>query len=424
MTWTGSTWSSTSSTGSRDLARARRMSVSTWWTNGSGTGNTPGTMVRTSQTCATGPGPTHRPHLALPQRGREESRMRILVLNVGSSSLKGSIVDSVGLTAIAKAEVSLGTDASRQKGVERTVRSLLSKLEPAGVEAVGHRVVHGGTKFRSAVRVNARVLTDIEALAEFAPLHNPVAAATIRAACAALPKLPQVAAFDTAFHTTLGEEQFLYPVPWGWHREYGIRRFGFHGLSVEWSTGRAAALLGRPAAELGLVVAHLGSGCSVTAVLGGRSVATSMGLTPMEGLMMGTRSGSIDPGILLYMSRTRRAGWRELEAALDHESGLVGVAGRAVGMRDLEEAAAGGNRRARLAIDMFVSRAAAGIAAAATALPRLDALVFTGGIGEHSASVRSAIVRRLAPLGLRAVPANSVRNDAVISEQGSAVMVL
>jgi len=331
--------------------------------------------------------------------------------------------------------VSLGPDATRAKGLERTVGSLLKKLGVASprsgergrgysVEAVGHRVVHGGTKFRSAVRVNARVLTDIEALAEFAPLHNPVAAASIRAAQVALPALPQMAAFDTAFHATLGEEQYLYPVPWRWQREYGIRRFGFHGLSVEWSTGRAAELLSRPSGQLGLVVAHLGSGCSVTAVLARRSVATSMGLTPMEGLMMGTRSGSIDPGILLYMLRTRRASWRELERALDHESGLVGVSGRAVGMRDLEKAAADGNRRARLAIDMFVSRAAAGIAVVATALPRLDALVFTGGIGEHSGSVRSAIVRRLAPLGLGALPATDVRNDAVLSPPGSAVAVL
>jgi acetate kinase len=213
-------------------------------------------------------------------------------------------------------------------------------------------------------------------------------------------------------------------VPGRWHREYGIRRFGFHGWSAEWSTGRAAELLGRPAAELGLVVAHLGSGCSVTAVLNGRSVATSMGLTPMEGLMMGTRSGSIDPGILLYMLRTRRTGRRELETALDHQSGLVGVSGRAVGMRELEKAAGEGNRRARLAIDMFGSRAAAGIAAAATALPRLDALVFTGGIGEHSGPVRSAIVRRLAALGLPSLPASDVRNDAVISASGSAVAVL
>jgi acetate kinase len=364
--------------------------------------------------------------------------VRVLVLNVGSSSIKGSLLDSVDLIPSARDEVSLGADATRAKGLERTIRSLLSKLGVASahpalprergrgfaVEAVGHRVVHGGTRFRSAVRVDDRVLNGIEALAEFAPLHNRVAAAAIRAARVALPAIPQVAAFDTAFHATLTEEQFLYPVPWRWYREYGIRRFGFHGLSVEWSTRRAAELLGRPAAELGLVVAHLGSGCSVTAVFNGRSVATSMGLTPMEGLMMGTRSGSIDPGILLYMLRTRRSGWKELETVLDHQSGLVGVSGRAVGMRELEKAAGEGNARARLAIDMFVSRAAAGIAAAATALPRLDALVFTGGIGEHSASVRSAIVLRLAPLGLGALPATDVRNDAVISPPGRSVAIL
>jgi acetate kinase len=285
-------------------------------------------------------------------------------------------------------------------------------------------VVHGGTRFLSAVRVDDRVLKGIEALADFAPLHNPVAAATIRAARGALPSVPQVAAFDTAFHATLSEEQFLYPVPWRWHREYGIRRYGFHGLSVEWSTGRAAELLGRPAAELALVVAHLGSGCSVTAVFNGRSVATSMGLTPMEGLMMGTRSGSIDPGILLYMLRTRRVGWRELETALDHQSGLVGVFGRATGMREIEKAAGEGNKRAGVAIDMFVSRAAAGIGAAATVMPRLDGLVFTGGIGEHSSSVRSAIVGRLAPLGIAAIPASDVRNDAVISRSGAAIAIL
>jgi acetate kinase len=363
--------------------------------------------------------------------------MRVLVLNVGSSSLKGSVVDTADFSAIVKDEVSLGADATKQKGIERTVRSLLGKLgvtphpdpPPQGgrglaIEAVGHRVVHGGTRFRSAVRVDDRVLKGIEALAEFAPLHNPVAAATIRATRLALPKLPLVAAFDTAFHATLSEDQFLYPVPARWHREYGIRRFGFHGLSVEWSTQRAGELLGKPAAGLALVVAHLGSGCSVSAVLNGRSVATSMGLTPMEGLMMGTRSGSIDPGILLYMLRTRRTGWRELEGTLDHESGLVGVFGRAAGMREIEKAAGEGNKRARLAIEMFVGRAAAGIAAAATALPRLDALVFTGGIGEHSPSVRSAIIGRLVPLGLGPLPASDVRNDAVISPSGSAVAVL
>jgi acetate kinase len=285
-------------------------------------------------------------------------------------------------------------------------------------------VVHGGTRFRSAVRINDRVVRDIETLAEFAPLHNRVAAQGISAARSVLRKLPHVAAFDTAFHSTLSEDQFLYPVPWRWHREARVRRFGFHGLSVEWSMHRASELLGRPVSELALVVAHLGSGCSVTAVLNGKSVATSMGLTPMEGLMMGTRSGSIDPGILLYMLRTRRAGWRELEQALDHESGLVGVAGRKTGMREIEKVAEQGNKRARLALDMFAGRAAAGIAAAATSLPRLDALVFTGGIGEHSASMRSAIVGRLGVAKLQPLVMRDVRNDAVLSGPRTEVTVL
>src|SRR5438876_12292516 len=351
--------------------------------------------------------------------------MRVLVLNVGSSSIKGSVVESPSLAAIARAEVSLGADATKRGNLRRTVENLIRKLGGAAeVDAVGHRVVHGGTRFRSVVRIDARVLKGIEELAVFAPLHNRLAAQGIRAARSPLPGVPEIAAFVTAFHASLAEDQFLYPVPWRWQREAGIRRFGFHGLSVEWSVRRASELLGRPGAGRAMVVAHLGSGCSVTAVHKDRSVATSMGLTPMEGLMMGTRSGSIDPGILLYMLRTRRAGWRELETALDHQSGLVGVFGRAAGMREIEKAAGEGNARARLAIDMFVSRAAAGIAAVATALPRLDGLVFTGGIGEHSSSVRSAIVGRLASLGIAAVPASDVRNDAVISRSGAATAIL
>ena len=351
--------------------------------------------------------------------------MRVLVLNVGSSSIKGSVVDGPSLAAIARAEVSLGADATKRGNLRRTVENLIRKLGGAAeVEAVGHRVVHGGTRFRSAVRIDARVLKGIEELAVFAPLHNRLAAQGIRAARSLLPGVPEIAAFDTAFHASLAEDQFLYPVPWRWQREAGIRRFGFHGLSVEWSVRRASELLGRPGAGLAMVVAHLGSGCSVTAVHKDRSVATSMGLTPMEGLMMGTRSGSIDPGILLYMLRTRRAGWRELETALDHESGLVGVFGRKAGMREIEKAAGTGDKRAQLALEMFVGRAAAGIAAVATTLPRLDALVFTGGIGENSAAIRTAIVHRLAVLGLAPVVARRVREDAIISEAGAGVAVL
>lgn len=351
--------------------------------------------------------------------------MRVLVLNVGSSSVKGSVVESGDGTTIASAETSLGTDATQRRGFEKSVRRLLLALgvgRTVSVDAVGHRIVHGGTRFRTAVRINARVVQVIEALAEFAPLHNAVAAHGIRAAQAALPGLPQVAAFDTAFHATLSEARFIYPVPWDWYRRFGVRRFGFHGLSVEWSMGQAAERLRRSAGNLALIVAHLGSGCSVTAVLNGKSVATSMGLTPMEGLMMGTRSGSIDPGILLYLQRTRRLGWRELDDALDHQSGFVGVSGRRVGMRELERAAANGNPRAKLAIAMFVDHTAAGIAAIATAVPRVDALVFTGGIGEHSAAVRDAVLDRLATLAIGRVLVVEAREDVIVARQAEAVL--
>jgi acetate kinase len=351
--------------------------------------------------------------------------VRVLVLNVGSSSVKGSVVESQDGTTIAAAEVSLGTDATQRLGFEASVRRLLRNLgvgEKTKVEAVGHRVVHGGTRFRSAAKIDKGVLQGIEDLSAFAPLHNKVAAHGIRATMAMLRDVPQVAAFDTAFHSTLPQEQFIYPVPWSWHRQFGVRRFGFHGLSVEWSVGKAAEILDRPIGELALVVAHLGSGCSVTAVLGGRSVATSMGLTPMEGLMMGTRSGSIDPGIMLYLLRTRRAGWRELEAALDHQSGFVGVSGKRAGMRELEQSAERGDKRATLAVRMFVERTAAGIAAIATALPRVDALVFTGGIGEHSAAVRNGVVERLATTSIGQVLTVEAREDVVVAMQTEALL--
>ena len=354
-------------------------------------------------------------------RGRLD-RLRVLVLNPGSSSLKASVFESEGLTALAQVEVSLGTDATKGRGVAGPVREALAKLEKtvpmASIQGVGYRVVHGGTQFRRAVRITPRVIQGIEALAEFAPLHNPVAAATIRAVQADLKKPPHVATFDTAFHATLPEAAYLYPVPTQWSRDWKIRRFGFHGLSAEWSTGRAAALLDQPAEELALVIAHLGSGASVTAVLEGRSIDTSMGLTPLEGLMMGTRAGSIDPGILLYAMLVRRVSARKLDEQLWHQSGVVGVTGRKAGMRTTEEAAEKGNKRAQLAVDIFVHRAAAGIAAVATSLPRIDALVFTGGIGEHSGSIRSAIVRRLGALGFGGIQPGVGEGDTLLTEPG------
>jgi acetate kinase len=354
--------------------------------------------------------------------------MRVLVLNAGSSSLKASVLEPSGLQTMARAEVSLGTDATRSEARRQSVQDVLQALRQSvdlkSMGAIGHRVVHGGTRFRTAVRIDAEVLAGIEALTEFAPLHNQVAADTVRAAQSAFPSLPQVAAFDTAFHAGLPPAGYVYPVPYRWYEEWGIRRFGFHGLSVTWAMERAAALLGKPATELGLVVAHLGSGCSVTAAWQGQSVDTSMGLTPMEGLMMGTRAGSIDPGILTYVLRTGRVAPAELEDQLDHQSGLVGVSGRSAGMRELKQVAAAGDERARLAIEIFVRKAAAGIAAAATALPRLDAIVFTGGIGEHSGPTRAAVVSRLGTLGVRAIGDGDVTEDAVLSAAGAGPAVL
>jgi acetate kinase len=332
------------------------------------------------------------------------------------------VLETDGLAPLAEIEVLLGTDASRGRGVAGPVRKAiehLTELVPqASIDAVGHRVVHGGTRFRQPVRVTPAVLRAIEQLAEFAPLHNPVAAAVIRAAQAVLKSQPHVASFDTAFHASLPEEAYVYPVPAQWSRTWKIRRFGFHGLSAEWSTGRAAQLLQIPPEELSLVVAHLGSGASVTAVLEGHSVDTSMGLTPLEGLMMGTRAGSIDPGILIYALQKKRVSPAQLEKLLWHQSGLVAVAGRKTGMRELEAAQRKGNKAAGLAIGIFLHRAAAGIAAVATALPRIDALVFTGGIGENSAAIRASIVSRLAALGFGGIATPGGNGDTVLTEPG------
>jgi len=347
----------------------------------------------------------------------------VLVLNAGSSTLKASIVEVVGgdrspRPPLAAVTIGLGDDASRGSGMDAGFSAALAGLGEAGgrpdeVAAVAHRVVHGGPRYTTPTVIDDAVLTGIDALAPLAPLHDPVAAAAIRAARRRLPGVPHVAAFDTAFHATLPEAARRYPVPAGWDA-WGVRRYGFHGLSVEWSVERAGVLLGRPAADLALVVAHLGNGCSVTAVADGRSVATSMGMTPLEGLMMGTRSGSVDPGILLAVLRDDRMTVDELAEVLDHGSGLLGVSGSSGDMRALQAASDGGDAPATLAIEMFVDRAAAGIAAAATALSRLDAIVFTGGIGEGAGRVRAAIVDRLAVLGIAPIEADERGMDRVL----------
>lgn len=344
--------------------------------------------------------------------------MRVLVLNAGSSSLKASVIED-GQT-LHLLSVSWGDDATRVADRSNGLRDVLATIEraqlmPGSFDAVGHRIVHGGDVFTSPIVIDDAALVSLDALGELAPLHNTIAIETIRAVREALPGLPNVGCFDTAFHATLPASAARYGVPESWYTEWGIRRFGFHGLSVAWAVERAAVLLDRAPAELGLVVAHLGSGCSVTAVEDGRSVATSMGFTPLEGLMMGTRAGSIDPGVLIHLLRTRRIALEELADTLEHRSGLLGVSGRSADVRELESAADEGDGSSRLALELFIARAAAGIAGASVSLRRFDALVFTGGIGEHAGRVRSAIVDRLAVIGLRPIASDETGEDRVLA---------
>ena len=351
---------------------------------------------------------------------------RVLVLNAGSATLKATVLDMPATDPIFDQTVGWSSDRT-EPAVGHAIDDTLAAMADAGiadesVHAVGHRVVHGGERFTVPTLVDDAALGALDEVADLAPIHDPIAIMTIRGARSRLP-VPHVAAFDTAFHATLPEAALRYPVPDHWRTEHGIRRFGFHGLSVAWSTRAAARALERPVDELRLVVAHLGGGCSVTAVDGGRSVDTSMGMTPLEGLMMGTRAGSIDPGIVF---RLIRAGLPsdDIERALDHESGLRAVAGTQ-DMRDLLAREERGDDAARLAIEMFIRRAAAAIAAASTTLDRLDAVVFTGGIGEHAASVRSRICGRLGGLGIRERPARDAGEGVIADrEQGPAVIVV
>jgi acetate kinase len=266
-------------------------------------------------------------------------------------------------------------------------------------------------------------LTDLIAIA---PLHNPPSLDVIDAAMAALPELPHVAVFDTAFHATLSPEARTYPVPHDWTVRWGLRRFGFHGLSHAYGARRAAEMIGRSPDGLHVIVAHLGNGASITAVTDGKSVDTTMGFTPMEGLMMGTRSGSIDPGLLLYLQRTCGISAEDLDHVLNYESGLLGVSGLSSDMRTLSEASAAGDQRASLAIRMFAHRARQAIGALAVTLGRVDVLVFTGGIGEHSAQIRSAICHGLSGIGLELnEEANAAMHpDALLSSSRSPGQIL
>ena len=345
--------------------------------------------------------------------------MRVLVVNAGSSSLKHALVDSEQETILRRGEERWEPGAS--PGLH--AQALHAALADAGGEAqaIGHRVVHGGPSLDDPVRVDDATRGVIAAMAPLAPLHTRAALEGIDAAATAWPSLPQVACFDTAFHRTLTPEAKTYALPREWSERFGLRRYGFHGLNVRWCHEQAARLLG-PEHCRRLVVCHLGSGCSVTAVLDGRSVDTTMGFTPQDGVPMATRPGSLDPGLLLHLlsSGIERD---ELDDALNHRSGLLGIAGIA-GLREIVVAAADGDERAQLAFDVLVRGVSSAVAAMTTSMRGLDALVFTAGAGEHSAPLRAAVCERLGQLGVALDSSRNARHAEQIAAAGAAVAVI
>jgi acetate kinase len=326
-----------------------------------------------------------------------------------------AVVDAADHTAAARAAVDALT-----KGPDAPLRHL------AEVGGVGHRVVHGGETYRASVLVDEDVKKAIAALADLAPLHNPANLAGITAAQAVLPGVPQVAVFDTAFHATLPPESYLYPVPYDWYAQWGVRRYGFHGISHAYCAARAAELLRRPLEELRLITLHLGNGCSATAIRHGVSVETTMGFTPLEGLMMGTRSGNVDPGLLLYLQRHRDLTVDTLDEALNHQSGLLGVSGLTGDMRAILAASAQGHERARLALSAYAYHVRTTVGALAATLGGVDAIVFAAGVGENAPAVRADACAGLEFLGLRLdAEANATcRPDAEVSADGAPVRTL
>jgi acetate kinase len=319
--------------------------------------------------------------------------MRVLVVNAGSTSLKLTLLDGDDVTLDAQE-----LEAPRALVDPDQLRAALaSNLGQA--DAVGHRIVHGGERFRQAVRIDAAVEGALRDLVDLAPLHQPKSLAALDGVSAALPQLPAVACFDTAFHATLPVAAATYALPAEWRERWKLRRYGFHGLSHAWVASRVPALLGRDAGELRIVSCHLGAGASLCAIENGRSIDTTMGFTPLEGLVMATRSGSVDPGLLLWLAEHEDLPAAELADALEHRSGLLGLSGSA-DMREILARVGAGEPRAGLALDVYIHRLRAEIAAMAAALGGLDALVFTGGVGERSPEVRSLTVAGLAFLGV------------------------
>ncbi len=365
--------------------------------------------------------------------------MKVLVINAGSSSIKYQLFQMPQADVLAKGSVEkIGEEVSKlshryggkvhivetevadhEKGMALILETIIDEevgviKSVSEIEAVGHRVVHGGEEFTGSVIIDDKVVASIEKFADLAPLHNPPNLVGIRAARNKLAAAKQIACFDTAFHTTIPEVAYMYALPYELYEKYHIRRYGFHGTSHRYVARRAASLMGKDKYGINVITCHLGNGCSVTAVKNGRSVDTSMGLTPLEGLVMGTRSGNFDPAILFYLA-DKGYDIKSLNTICNKKSGLLGISGISNDMRSLDELAAKGNARAKLAIDIFCYRIKKYIGTYAAVLDTLDSVVFTGGIGENDVGIRSEICTGLTQIGIEL---DAGRNEAVVAEEG------
>jgi acetate kinase len=352
----------------------------------------------------------------------------VFVVNSGSSSIKYQVVNVETGEAVVNGLIErIGEPGSKAKDHVAGMKIALDALGTGhDIAAVGHRVVHGGTLFTEATIITDTVEKQIDALTPLAPLHNPANLIGIRAARKAMPDLPQVAVFDTAFHKTLSPAAFTYAIDAKVASKYAVRRYGFHGTSHKYVSERAAEFLGRPLKDTKTIVLHLGNGASACAVDGGESIDTSMGMTPLEGLVMGTRSGDLDPAILSYLHREAGLGFDELDDLLNHNSGLLGLTGEG-DMRDVQDAASGGDAKAEAALAVYRHRIRHYVGAYLAQLGRLDALVFTAGVGENSVALRSQALEGLEGLGISVDPArNAAKSRAAryISPDGSPVAVL
>lgn len=372
---------------------------------------------------------------------------KIMAVNAGSSSLKFQIfampdeqVITKGIIErIGKSDAIFRIDWQDQRHIEtlaipthqQAVACLLSALVKRHIihsldeiSGVGHRVAHGGEYFRDSVVIDDQVLQRIEALGELAPLHNPVNAVGIRAFQQALPHAKAVAVFDTSFHQTMKPEHFLYALPYDYYEQNGVRRYGFHGTSHKYVSERCAHAMARPLAELNLISCHLGNGSSLCAIQNGQSVNTSMGFTPLAGVMMGTRCGDIDPSILPYIAERERKNLQQINMLINNQSGLLGISGISNDYREILNAAGHGNPRAQLALAMFAERIRSFIGSYLVQLGGLDALIFTGGIGENSAVARAQICRNLAHIGIELDEQLNNANETFIQKASSRVKIV